>query len=386
MATFATSTVSPWSSGSPRCGTHWRILRHFSWPARTPCQPHRARRGIRKEAWHNVKQWRKDIARQPRNICDKLRYRRRPVSHFLLPWTSNCPTSHVHEGAVECPCLCDSLLAGLVYVRLQSSWYHQYNIYIIQLHNYSCLIVALMRLMAERTTCTGLRESNLATFAWHRSLKLCSCKQNKPLRLSNPPWCSGRCCLTPACDILKYSGFLLFGRWIPLASVRGENDTKVIHNCLRKSVSTRLPLSISASGPQARKELIDPMLRVGSLPVSPCYSGATCAGCDLETGGSHPVFHQSLNCTLNSAQEVSGSRPDQCFDYFWLAFYTRRVSKLPAILGNNSCPAPTHFTMMLFSKVLGRLCWRNWHGMEPSRRRGYGREPAPCLRCRCIGQ
>lgn len=117
-----------------------------------------------------------------------------------------------------------------------------------------------------------------------------------------------------SCDILKYSGFLLFGRWIPLASVREENDTKVIHSCLRKSVSTRLPLSISASGPQARKELIDPMLRVGSLPVTPCYSGATGAGCDLETGGSHPVFHQSLNCTLNSAQEVSGSRPDQCFD------------------------------------------------------------------------
>lgn len=97
VATFATSTVSPWSSGSPRCGTHWRILRHFSWPARTPCQPHRARRGIRKEACHNVKQWRKDIARQPRvpthiarqprNICDKLRHSnsRRPVSHFVLP-------------------------------------------------------------------------------------------------------------------------------------------------------------------------------------------------------------------------------------------------------------------------------------------------------------
>lgn len=97
-------------------------------------------------------------------------------------------------------------------------------------------------------------------------------------------------------------------------SLREENDTKVIHSCLRKSVSTRLPLSISASGPQARKELIDPMLRVGSLPVTPCSSGATCAGCDLETGGSHPVFHQSLNCTLNSALEVSGSRPDQCFD------------------------------------------------------------------------
>ena len=75
-----------------------------------------------------------------------------------------------------------------------------------------------------------------------------------------------------SCDILKYSRFLLFGRWIPLASVREENDTKVIHSCLRKSVSTRLPLSISASGPQARKELIDPMLRAGSLPLSPCYS------------------------------------------------------------------------------------------------------------------